>query len=154
MKQLVLLVFLTCILPVSAQTQVASSQIKVGVSTSTTNTFVLGYTLGGSFRPLELGPGLKLESFGAGIRLVIDMGLLKVSVRNETKELVRDSNGSYSGADPSCAITRNGLTLTPGKDYTFSGNLVVPNPAYPWFAGDAENRADMGAAVCPVVTIG
>lgn len=149
------LFFLFAAVPAAAQTQTTPTQLRTGTTQVPASSLrLLGYTTDNQYRAISLGSGIQVEIRPDGSAHV-SVDLSKINVRLDVTALTRNSDGSYSGYQPGCAVARNGVTQLPGLDFTVSGDRVIPSPAFPaWEGIDLLNgiRADVVTVTCPKVT--
>jgi hypothetical protein len=115
-------------LPLLAQTTITPPQIRLGAPGEPANLRFYAVGLSGMVQ-VSIGPGLRLEPFEGGVRIVADAG----AVRIVSRVLTQDPNGNY--VCPQCQrVYRNGIRQAFGVDYDTNPGGILPKQ--PWAADD------------------
>lgn len=148
-----ILALIPLVLTAQPQTAIPPNQLRWGEPGEISRLRLVAVSLAGLVN-VELGPGLRLEPAGTGVRIVATAAAVRA------ERLTRNENGHYPcPADSTERVYRNGLYQLPGTDYRLEPFGVIP--LYPWDPGDlvvretrdAVTTATASPTVAPVAQV-
>lgn len=118
-----------------AQTQLRPGQMRSAMPGSLERTFLYAVSLDG-WTGVEVGPGLRLEPWRQGLRLVADVPAqpAPAAPRIQMQQL-KPAQGIYRCGVAPQLVLRNGLVQMPGVDYRIVDEVAI-FPADPGWAAD------------------